>query len=183
MCGICCCSVARSCQTLCNSMDCSIAGFPVPQHLPEFAQVHVHCIDDAIQPSHPLSPSFSFCLQSFPASVSFPVSQLFASGGQSVGASASATIFYQLCIQSLIYIYFIYTAEILCATAHLFQTLHSAYNIGSLKSAPGVSILLESANTTNQSLIYCCTDFLPGVSTLWPFDYFVQCKECIFTYF
>ena len=52
-----CCSVAQSCPTLCNPMDCSMPGFVVPHHLPEFAQVHVHCIKDAIQPSHPLMPS------------------------------------------------------------------------------------------------------------------------------
>ena len=40
------------CPTLCDSVD-----FPVPHHLPKFAQVHVHCISDAIQPSHPLMPS------------------------------------------------------------------------------------------------------------------------------
>ena len=43
---------------LCNPMDCSTSGFPVPHHLPELAQVHVHCIGDAIQPSHPLSSPF-----------------------------------------------------------------------------------------------------------------------------
>ena len=37
-----CCSVAQSCPTLCDSMDCSMPGFPVLQHLPEFAQTHVH---------------------------------------------------------------------------------------------------------------------------------------------
>ena len=42
-------------STLCNPMDCSIPGLPVLHHLPEFAQVHVHCIGAAIQPSHPLS--------------------------------------------------------------------------------------------------------------------------------
>ena len=41
-------------------MDCSTPGLPVPYHLPEFAQVHVHCIDDAIQPPHPLDTLFSF---------------------------------------------------------------------------------------------------------------------------
>ena len=42
----------------CDTMDCSIPGFPVLHHLPEFAQTHVHHIGDAIQPSHPLlSPS------------------------------------------------------------------------------------------------------------------------------
>ena len=36
-------------------MDCSVPGFPVLDYLPEFAQTHVHCVGDAIQPSHPLS--------------------------------------------------------------------------------------------------------------------------------
>ena len=53
----CCCSIAQSCLTLCNSLDCRMPGLPVPHHLPEFAQVHVHCISDAIQPSRPLTPS------------------------------------------------------------------------------------------------------------------------------
>ena len=57
----CCCSVAKSCLTLCDPMDCSMPGFPVPHHLPEFVQVHVHCIGDAAQPSYPLSPPSS-CL-------------------------------------------------------------------------------------------------------------------------
>ena len=43
-----CCSVAQSCPTLCNPMDCNTPGFPVRHHLPKFAQVHVHCIGDAI---------------------------------------------------------------------------------------------------------------------------------------
>ena len=38
-------------------MACSVPGLPVPDHLPEFAQVHVHCISDTVQPSHPLTPS------------------------------------------------------------------------------------------------------------------------------
>ena len=41
---------------LCDPMDCSMPGFPAPHHLLEFAQVHVHCISDAVQPSHPLMP-------------------------------------------------------------------------------------------------------------------------------
>ena len=71
-------------------MNCSTPGFSVLYYLPEFAQTHVHWVSDAIQPPHPLLPaSFSSCLQSFPASGSFPMSRLFASGGQSIGASAS----------------------------------------------------------------------------------------------
>ena len=53
----CCCSVTQSCLTLCDPMDCSMPGLPVPHRLLKFAQVHVHGISDAIQPSHPLMPS------------------------------------------------------------------------------------------------------------------------------
>ena len=56
----CCCSVTQSCLTLCDPMDCNTQGFPVPQHLPKFSQGHVHCIIDAIQPSHPLIPAGSW---------------------------------------------------------------------------------------------------------------------------
>ena len=58
----CYCSVAQLCLTLCNPMDCSMPGLPVPHHLLKFAQVHVHCIGDAIQLSHPLMPSFPSAL-------------------------------------------------------------------------------------------------------------------------
>ena len=55
-------SVAHSCLTLCDPMDCSMPGFPVHQ-LPELAQTHVHRVGDAVQPSHPLSsPSPTFNL-------------------------------------------------------------------------------------------------------------------------
>ena len=48
-------SVAQSCPTLFNPMDCSMPGFPVQQQLLELAQTHVHRVSDAIQPFHPLS--------------------------------------------------------------------------------------------------------------------------------
>ena len=67
-------------------------GLPVHHQLPEFIQTHVHRVSDAIQPSHPLSspspPTFSLFL----ASESFQMSQFFASGGQSIGVSASASV-------------------------------------------------------------------------------------------
>ena len=44
---------------LCDPVDCSTPGFPVLHHLLELAQTHVHRVDDAIQPSHPLLPSSS----------------------------------------------------------------------------------------------------------------------------
>ena len=52
---LCCCSVAKSCLTLCDPMDCSISGFPVLHQLPELTQTHVHWVSDAIQTSHLLS--------------------------------------------------------------------------------------------------------------------------------
>ena len=48
-------SVAQSCLTLCDPVDCSTPGFPVHHQLPQFTQTHVHQDGDAIQPSHPLS--------------------------------------------------------------------------------------------------------------------------------
>ena len=60
-----CCSVAKLCLTLCNPMDCSTPGLSIPHQLPKFAQVHVHCIGDAIQQSHPLTPSSPSALNLF----------------------------------------------------------------------------------------------------------------------
>ena len=85
-------SVTLSCLTLCDPMYCSISGFPVHHQHPEIAQTCVHWVSDAIQPSHPLSspslPAFNF----FPVSGSFPISQSFALGGQSIGVSTSALV-------------------------------------------------------------------------------------------
>ena len=52
-------SVAQSCLILCDPMDCSKPGLPVPYHHPKFAhpKVHIHCIHDTIQPSYPQTPS------------------------------------------------------------------------------------------------------------------------------
>ena len=84
--------LSRECLTFCDLMDCSTPGFLVLHYLPEFAQTHIHWVSDAIQSSHPLVISFSSCLQSFPASASFPMSQFLASGGQNIGASALASV-------------------------------------------------------------------------------------------
>ena len=87
-----CCSVTKLCQTLCNLMDCRMPGSSCPPLSPGV------CLN-----SCPLSwwcyltisssvAHFSFCLQSFQASGSFSMSQLFNSGGQIIGASASAAV-------------------------------------------------------------------------------------------
>ena len=58
----CCCSVTQSIPILRNPVDCSMPGHSVSHHLPEFVQVHVHCIGDAVQRSHPLTPSSTSAL-------------------------------------------------------------------------------------------------------------------------
>ena len=60
-------SIAQSCLTICDPMDCSMPGLPVHHQIPEFTQTHVHWVSDAIQP-------FSSCLQSFPALGCFQMS-------------------------------------------------------------------------------------------------------------
>ena len=98
---VCCCLIAKLCLTLWDTMDCSISGFSVLHYLPEFAQTHdefgLMCQTPLLcqmMPSnhlilcHPLSllPSI------FPTSGSFPMSWLFASGSQSIRASASVLL-------------------------------------------------------------------------------------------
>ena len=79
------------CPILCKPMYCSMPGFLVLHHLPELAQTHVHgqwyhaTISSSVVP-------FCSCLQSFPASGSFPMNWLFTSGGQSIEPSASAWV-------------------------------------------------------------------------------------------
>jgi len=83
-------SVAQSCPTLCDPMNRSTPVLPVHHQLPEFTQTHIHRVSDAIQPSHPLS-SPSPLSPNPSQHQSFPMSQLFASGGQSTGVSALAS--------------------------------------------------------------------------------------------
>ena len=85
-------SVVQLCLTLCDPVDCNTPGFPVHHQLLEFTQTHVRLsqwchltISSSVFP-------FSSGLQSFPAWGSFQMSQLFASGGQSIGVSASASV-------------------------------------------------------------------------------------------
>ena len=83
-------SVAQSCPTLCNSMGCSTPGLTVHHQLPEFTQTHT---TESVMPSNHLMffvPFFSDF--NFQALGSFQMSQFFASGGQSIGASASASV-------------------------------------------------------------------------------------------
>ena len=83
-------SVAQSCPTLCNPVNRSTPDLPVHHQLLESIQTHVHCVSDAILLSSVVP--FSSCPQSFPASGSFQMSQLFASGGQNIVVSASTSV-------------------------------------------------------------------------------------------
>ena len=84
-------ATGTSARLLCSHLDCGMPGLPVQHQLPESAQIHVQQVGDAIQPSHPLSSPFppAFNLS---ASGSFPMSQFFTSGGQSIRTSASASV-------------------------------------------------------------------------------------------
>ena len=90
----CCCSclVAKLCSTLCDPMNGSMPVFPVLYYL--------HWMDDTIEPSS--ITSFSSCPQSFPASGSFQMSQLFASCGQSIRASGFHTTLHTTTIFTLL---------------------------------------------------------------------------------
>ena len=80
------------CPTLSDPIHCSMPDFAVYHQLPELAQIHVHWIGDAIQPSHPLSSPFPPDVSLSQHQGFFPVSHFFALGGQSIGASASASV-------------------------------------------------------------------------------------------
>ena len=86
----CCCSIAQSCLTLCDPMDCSWPGLPVPHYLwslPKFMYVYRWC-----HPSISSSNTAFSCPQSFSASGTFPMSWLFPSDDQNTGTSASSSV-------------------------------------------------------------------------------------------
>ena len=83
-------SVAQPCPTLCDPMDCSTPGLPVHRQLLEF--IKLMSIESVMPSNHLILRPFSSCLQSFPASGSFPMSQFFSLGGQSIGVSASESV-------------------------------------------------------------------------------------------
>ena len=88
---LCCCSVVKSCLTLWDLVDCTTPDFTVLHCLPELAQTHLHCVDNTIQQFYPLfspsSPAFNLSQHQ-----DLFQSQFFESGGQSIGASASASV-------------------------------------------------------------------------------------------
>ena len=85
-------SVTQWCLTLCDPMNPSMPGLHVHHQLPEYTQTHVHWVGDATQPSHPLSSPSPPALNLSQPPGSFQMSQLFESGGQSIGVSASTSV-------------------------------------------------------------------------------------------
>ena len=81
-------SVTQSCLTLCAPMDGSMPSSPTSGAYSNSCPLHRWCHPTISSPVVP----FSSCLQSFPASGSFQMSKLFASGGQSTGVSVSASV-------------------------------------------------------------------------------------------
>ena len=84
--SLCCCSVTKFCPILCDPMDCSTPSFTISRSFSNSCPLSPLCYLTVSSSVTPFS-----CPQSVPASGSFPMSQLFASGGQSIGASASAS--------------------------------------------------------------------------------------------
>ena len=88
-----CCSVAQSCQPLCDPMDCSTPVFPFTITISQGLLKRICLLSRWCHPAILSSAiPFSPCLQSFPASGFFPMIPLFASGGHSVEASTSASV-------------------------------------------------------------------------------------------
>ena len=86
-----CCSVNKLCLTLCDPMDVACQALLtsiISQSLFKVWSIALLMLSNYLI----RAACFSFCIQSFPASGSFPISQLFSSGGQSIGASGSASV-------------------------------------------------------------------------------------------
>ena len=80
----------QSCPTLCNPMNCSMPGLPVTNSQSSLKPMSIELVMSSNHSSSVVP--FSSCPQSFPTSGSFQMSQLFASGGQSIGVSASTSV-------------------------------------------------------------------------------------------
>ena len=153
----CCFSVAQLCPTLRNPMDCSTPGLPVPYHLLEFAQTHVHWVGGAIQPSHPLpTPSPPV----FNLSQHQDLSQWVSSGGQSIGASGSTSVL-PMNIQGL---FPLGLAWSLCSPRDSEESFSAPQfeNINSSWFRRGMS---SDETTSHSLLVTACvrTDFLPNI--------------------
>ena len=89
---VCCCLVAKLGPTVCDAVDYNTPGSSVPHSPPAFAHIRVRLLSDVIQPSHPL-PLFLLLPSVFPSIRVLSNELLFTSGGQSITASAPASLF------------------------------------------------------------------------------------------
>ena len=156
---------SSSVLTVCNPMDCSIPGFPVHHQLLDLTQTHV----PLSQWCHPTISSsvvpFSSHLQSFPGSGSFQMSQFFASGGQSIGISVSASV---LPMKSSVYLrWLVFLLEILipaCASCSLaFCMMYSACKLN--KQGDNTQPCCISFLICNQSVVPCAVKLLTDMHT------------------
>ena len=85
-------SVAQLCPTLWDPMDCSMPGLPVHHQLPFQSLLKLISNKLVVWSNHLILVPFSSCHQSFPGSGSSQMSRFFASGGQSIGVSASVSV-------------------------------------------------------------------------------------------
>ena len=90
-CSCCCCSVAKSWPTLCDSMDCSTPGFSVLHYLPEFVQIQDHWVGDSTNHLILCRPLL-FLPSIFPSIRDFSNELALCIRGQSTGASASVSV-------------------------------------------------------------------------------------------
>ena len=157
-------SVTQSRPTLCNCMDCSTPGFPVHHQLPELAQTHVHWVGDVTQPSHQLS-SLPLLPSSFSASASFPVNQFFASGGQSIGVSASA---------SVLPMHIFGVLAMMCFLANQFTSLNVNSFIKKLKIC-----LLQTHGAIKIKLYNLCTSYLKTHTITWNHFFYIEDSDFI----
>ena len=128
----------QSCPTLCNPMDCSTPRFPVFHHLPEFAQIHVYSVSDAIQPSHPLSS---------PSPPAFNLSQhqgLF----QWVGSSHQVAKVLELQHQPFQWIFRVISGLTDCFDHLRFTEIHRGYR-------SQVTLLISTNSELKSSFVWC----------------------------
>ena len=157
----CCHSVAQSCLTLRDPMNCSTLGFPVLHCLLEFTQTHVHWVGDAIQTCYPLLSPFPPACNLSQYRGLFLMGGLFLSGGQSFGASASAWVF-----QMNIQVWFLYK----------WLLWSPCRPRNSQESSP--TLQFESTNSLVLSLLYDPT--LTSIHDYWrnhSFDYMDLCQQ------
>ena len=145
--GCSCCSVAKLWPTLCDPMNCSTPDFPVLHCLLQFAQTHVHWIDDAMQPISSSVISFFSCPQSFPGSGSFPMNLFLGAKKRkdySNLISALSKWQYWHCLSTLFFI-----LKLLLKNNFVFYCAHLC-----MKCSLDISDFLEETSSLSHSIVF-----------------------------